>query len=468
MRDPRPARTVTTLIAVLVTALAMVTACVGDRDGGSPDRRSGGDNPYRGGLGRPGQTPSARQVDNAVRSSLDDVERYWRREFPKLADGEKFVPVQGGRFPYSRKKLPPACGGSRPKYEPNAFYCPPGDFIAWDEETLVPQLLADFGPFLVAVVMAHEYGHAVQSRLGQQDQPTIVKEQQADCFAGSWARDVADGKSKTFDGLRPDQLDSTIGGLLFVRDQPGTSALSQQAHGNAFDRVRAFQEGFEQGPSRCAAYRADNLPVTEVPFTREDDASTGGNLPYDDAIRLLSTDLQDFWTRTFPQLGGRPWEPLKVVPYDPADPPACDGDTRSPDGAAGTAFYCAAGDFVAFDATGLGQSLYDRVGDNAIGTLLANLFARAAQDRLGQPTQGRDAQLQRDCFSGAWTSSLFRRDRAGADLTLSPGDLDEAVAAMLVFGRARDGSEDGGGASAFDRIGAYRDGVLSGLSACKT
>jgi hypothetical protein len=46
---------------------------------------------------------------------------------------------------------------------------------------------------------------------------------------------------------------------------------------------------------------------------------------------------------------------------------------------------------------------------------------------------------------------------------LSPGDLDEAVAALLAFGRAGTQQQT----SAFDRISAYRGGVLTGLSACR-
>ena len=44
--------------------------------------------------------------------------------------------------------------------------------------------------------MAHEYGHAIQARLGLDDQPTVVLEQQADCFAGSWIADIQKGDSK--------------------------------------------------------------------------------------------------------------------------------------------------------------------------------------------------------------------------------------------------------------------------------
>jgi len=67
-----------------------------------------------------------------------------------------------------------------------------------------------------------------------------------------------------------------------------------------------------------------------------------------------------------------------------------------------------------------------------------------------------------DCLAGSWTHDMLDRGRTGQGVTLSPGDLDEAVAALLAFGRA----QEGGGATAFDRIAAYRKGVLQGLGAC--
>jgi hypothetical protein len=95
------------------------------------------------------------------------------------------------------------------------------------------------GQLLVGVVLAHEYGHAIQTRLGLTDQPTVVVEQQADCFAGAWLADALAGHSTAFTGITPAQLDSTVAGLL-LRDQPGTSATAEGAHGNAFDTIRAL------------------------------------------------------------------------------------------------------------------------------------------------------------------------------------------------------------------------------------
>ncbi len=447
MAHNRVARLLLAVVVVCTTAAASGCVLVAGRTGDLGGIGSG--------FGRGADRGAANEV---ARRALTDVERFWAATYPTVGGGRPFEPVRGGHHPYTRTDPPPSCGGERFEYQPNAFYCPSDDFIAWDAEQLVPQLHADFGDLLVGVIMAHEYGHAVQARLGGRAQATVVLEQQADCFAGAWVGDILAARSTTFGPVSPDQLDNTVAGLLLLRDQPGTPAQAPQAHGNAFDRVRAFQEGVEQGAQRCASYDAGNLPVTEVPFSSRAEAATGGDLPYADAVTQLSADAQAYWSRTFPRMTGTAWAPLRVVPFDPTKPPACtDPDAPAADGA----FYCPSGGFVAFDNRQLGPALHQRIGDNAVGMLLGDLFARAAQDRRGGSAENRAGQLTVDCLAGSWTSDLLTRDDPNR-LRLSPGDLDEAVAALLVFGRGTSDTT----ASAFDRIAAYRNGVLEGLSAC--
>jgi predicted metalloprotease len=430
-------------LAVLLTAAG---GCVSVRESAGPKTSASAP-----------ATAATASPNEVVTRSVKDVERFWTAQYPALSHGAAFKPIQGGLYPYTETKLPPACGSQQSVYQPNAFYCPDGDFIAWDAQTLIPQLQKQFGPLLVGVVLAHEYGHAVQTRLGLSNQPTVVLEQQADCFAGAWMADVLAGRSQAFTGVTPAQLDNTVAGLLLLRDQPGTAAQAAEAHGNAFDRIRALQDGVEKGVATCAAYRADNLPVTEVPFTSQQDAATGGDLPYAQAVNSLAADAQEYWSRTYPDLAQAPWRTLEVEPFT-GTPPQCPAPDAS---AGGAAFYCRSGDFVAFDNAGLGPQLYQNIGDNAVGMLLGDLFARAAQDRRGRSTTDRAGQLAVDCLAGSWTNNQLKR-KPGQGLTLSPGDLDEAVAALLAFGRAGEKS----GTSAFERIASYRMGVLQGLSAC--
>ncbi|MBM2616247.1 zinc metallopeptidase [Actinoplanes sp. LDG1-06] len=397
--------------------------------------------------------------NDTVTRSLNDVERFWTSEFGRIADGAKFAKVQGGYYPYTEADPPPSCGGQPSEYQPNAFYCPADDFIAWDAQQLIPQLQEDYGPLLVGVVMAHEYGHAIQARVLTGELPTVVLEQQADCYAGAWLAEVLAGNSTAFKNVTNKQLDDAVAGVLTLRDQPGTPALSEGAHGNAFDRIRALQDGVEEGVETCAGYNPRNLPVTEVPFTNARDEASGGNLAYDDAVQLLAEDAQSYWQRTYPQLAGAEWPALPVQPFRAGSPPEC----PQPDASAeGRAFYCPDGDFVAFDSTELGPALHQRIGDYAVGMLLGDLFARAAQDRRGEATRTERGQLTVDCLAGSWTNDLLTRNQRQSKVTLSPGDLDEAVTALLAFGRAAEGE----GPTAFDRIAAYREGTLKGLRAC--
>jgi predicted metalloprotease len=405
-------------------------------------------------------TRSTAEPSEVVDQSLRDVERFWAATYPDIAGGDRFQPVRGGYHPYTETTPPPDCGPERGEYQPNAFYCPVGDFIAWDEQTLIPELQDTYGDVLVGVVMAHEYGHAVQARLGGGRQPTVVLEQQADCFAGAWLADVQAGRSEAFRKITPAQLDNTVAGVLMLRDQPGTSALAEGAHGNAFDRIRALQEGVEDGAEKCAGYETGNLPVTEVPFSDREEAASGGELPsYSDAVNLLAQDAQQYWDRTYPRLTGNDWAELPIQPFEAGQAPDCPAPDAS---AQGAAFYCRDGDFIAFDTEELGPALYERIGDNAVGMLLGDLFARAAQARRGASTTDRAGQLAVDCLAGSWTNDLLTRDEQSRGIRLSPGDLDEAVAALLAFGRA----DEGEASSAFERIAAYRTGVLEGLGAC--
>ncbi|HEX5206006.1 MAG TPA: neutral zinc metallopeptidase [Actinoplanes sp.] len=402
-----------------------------------------------------GPTPP-KKSSGVVTKSLDDVERYWREQYPKISGGQKFQPVTGGFHPYTESSPPLECGGQSADYQPNAFYCPDGDYIAWDAQNLIPQLQEQFGPLLVGVVMAHEYGHAIQARLGNTDQQTVVLEQQADCFAGAWLADVQAGRSTAFKKPTAEQLDDTVAGILMLRDQPGTPAVAEGAHGNAFDRIRAFQDGVQQGPRKCAGYEAGNLQVTEVPFSTRQEAASGGDLPYADAVNLLAQDAQAYWTRTFPDIADQQWQPIRVV--DAGQAPDCAGQDAAVED---QAYYCPGRDFIAFDTERLGPQLYDRIGDYAVGMVFGDLFARAAQDRRGESTTSTAGQLTVDCLAGSWTNDQLTRDQEDQRIRLSPGDLDEAVAALLAFGKAGTG-----GPSAFDRIFAYRKGVLEGTGVC--
>ena len=85
-----------------------------------------------------------------------------------------------------------------------------------------------FGPMSVVGVLAHEMGHAVQFRLGEksnmnQTTPTIVREQQADCYMGNFMRWVAEGKSKHFQLNTGEGLNDILATVFFIRDPAGST-----------------------------------------------------------------------------------------------------------------------------------------------------------------------------------------------------------------------------------------------------
>jgi predicted metalloprotease len=330
-----------------------------------------------------------------------------------------------------------------------------------------------YGGFTLGIVFAHEFGHAIQARAGVEGD-TIMTELQADCFAGAWTGDVAAGNADYF-ALTLDDLDKAIAGFLDLRDSVGTGAEDPQAHGTGFDRIGAFSEGFEEGLDRCADYPdlfdAGELVVTESEFTDPEDYERGGNLPLEEAVSLAVDDLQQFWGVIFTELGQPAWDPVDdVVPMDPdTDEITCGDDTYSGDVLVNASFYCVPDDTIYVDAKNLVPSLYE-VGDYAVATELARQFAYAAQVRLGNLENTLATNLQADCYAGVYAYSGFSGNRGDDQLlSLSPGDLDEAVIAFLLTSDSSAEAEDDDDATvgtAFQRFDAYRTGFLDGIDTC--
>ena len=358
-----------------------------------------------------------------------------------------------------------------------AFYCPDGDFMAYDDGELgvIYELAERFSPSVVAVVMAHEFGHAVQFRTGDLDRdlPTIYTEQQADCFSGAWARRVWDGLAA---GLTFGDEDIRTGliALVAVADPVGTSVLEPGGHGAAFDRIGAFQEGFIGGVDNCVGLIDKPLPLLPNEF----DPATTDQLTNGDArfgwesgeiMALLIGDLSTFWPTQVTANGST----MPAVTLRPVSDPISD-NCGDPEGMATFgAVHCAATNEVLFDEA-FGRVLYDDFGDFAVGYVIGLAWAEAVQLALGSPLQGEPRALASDCLVGAWIGSRINFDPGTGPattaapterhMTVSPGDLDEAVQTALVVGDR--GLSDDREGSAFEKIAAIRRGVLSGLPTC--
>jgi predicted metalloprotease len=407
--------------------------------------------------GRPGDLATAERV------TIGSLTDYWRREMPRTYDRE-FSDLRGGYQPKTPSSKPWRCGGKRVTYRDirgNAFYCGGrgDDYIAYDAAFLFPSLNRAFGSVSPAIVLAHETGHAVQHRAAVVA-PSIVVELQADCFAGSWSGFALRSRDDPV-RLTPTALDSSVAVMLTLRDQVGTPATNPQAHGLGFDRVNAFQTGYENGAQACALFPAEGVPTTELPFSTPLEAQTRGNLSYAAAVPLFVRSLDTFWTAAAPQIrAGAAFTSPRTTAFPQPPLPPCAGN--QPRTARLVVKYCRADNKVSW-IDPLLRSIHYRLGDMATGAVLSDAWGQAGQSQLGLPVTGREAGLQRDCITGAWVSAIA--SGAQPQLSLSPGDVDEVLGAIVAssFQPGAQSSDRGG---AFDRTQALRTGLLEGLAAC--
>lgn len=420
----------------------------------------------------------ALSLDDAIPFYFDSVEEYWSQRLAEV-QGVDFEPVSD-RFPYDPSDLDtvPECAGQlgpRELYEGNAFYCSPDDFIAWDNVGLFPDLLQQFGDFAVGLVIAHEYGHAVQERTGERG-PTIFIELQADCYAGAWAGAMDRGE---IGGSGPmqlsgDDLNGAIGGFLLFRDPLGTPESDPGAHGSAFDRVSAFVDGFRAGPETCTDYLVDRPEVATILIDLSD--PNEGNLPLDDLIPLLEDDLEPYLNRLGADVIGASYTaPAVAVAFGGAagDPPPCGDLSVTAEEVRGIAFFC----------TETGQVFYDRsemddlfTRDNAGDFASAYSFAHAYAQSLvvaSDVEAGLQQVLSADCIVGVWARDIWEEqqlviaaeERLHA-LSLSAGDLDEGVFGLVLVPGTVPSLAQEVQLLAFDRVASFGSGFFDGLNEC--
>ncbi|MET0146058.1 MAG: hypothetical protein ABW328_14950 [Ilumatobacteraceae bacterium] len=421
-----------------------------------------------------GDAKQPRPYDDFLVAALADIQQWWSEQFPEIY-GEPFVPLSGGVFAgYPERTDPiPGCGGESETtydeiHEYSAFYCADGDFMVYDDapDGVLGDLAGEFGPSILGVVMAHEFGHAIQSRAHVFDDAplTITTEQQADCFAGAWVGRAAAGEA---DGVSFSDAEVRSGliAMIAVRDPLGLAQTDPGGHGLAFDRVGAFQVGFVEGLSRCAELIDDPLPL--VPNVFDLGSNPQGNAPfgYEDTeiVGIIGTDLNAYWPQELTALGVATTLPtLTIEPVSSLDDATCDDPTG--DAATGTV-YCASTGQVLLDET-LARELYGRFGDFVVGYMVGGAWSEAAQAALDSPLEGEARSLANDCLTGAWVATLI----PGQDGTtprgarVEPGDLDEAIETALVVGDDTSSADVIG--SGFEKIASFRTGVFGGIDAC--
>ncbi|MGH7512922.1 MAG: neutral zinc metallopeptidase [Gemmatimonadales bacterium] len=184
-----------------------------------------------------------------IQLTLRSLDRFWSREFTRMTPPHPYQKISG--FYAYNYEVQPRRDLHCPMQEINALYCPPPiDAILWEEPHLMRLWHHDVGDFAAALVIAHEWGHAVQQRLRLSvDAPPIQREWQADCLAGVWANYVETEEDSL--RLEDGDLDEGAQGLFLMRDTTGTPWMDLKAHGTGVARVEAYLVGFRQGFQGC-------------------------------------------------------------------------------------------------------------------------------------------------------------------------------------------------------------------------
>lgn len=412
--------------------------------------------------------------DETLTTAITDIQQFWAGEFPRVY-GEPYQPIPEGRIIAAAPGVAiPKCAGETQVYRDvvgNAFYCFGKNFIAFDNKKFFPDLYRDYGSVAVPLILAHEWGHAIQDRAGITDAPNIVLEQQADCFAGAWLGHVNTDGANGIELLPGDQ-DIALSALLSLRDATGSSGEDPDAHGSGFDRVAAFQDGFDNGATKCATYYDSPPENFEIPFINKNEKISGGEIQAGKVIPVAVDLLNSFYSQVMPDF--KPLLLKRVFTFNSTGAkkqlPECGGQVLSRSEVENRFFYCIDDNYVAFDEP-YAQYVYESFGDFGVMVLLANPWAvnvLIQQDFPGVTENTGEAVLRADCYTGGfaaavWNESLKSKTIGGV-VALSAGDLDEAVLALLDYSGTR---SVGGLDVTFTRFRSFRNGFLNGYDNCQ-
>lgn len=405
------------------------------------------------------------QVDELAGQSVSDLEEFWKFAYPDTFDGE-LQPVDE-LFSWDSDAPDGTFCGDTTEGLVNAAYCEDDNTIGWDRTVLMPSLQQTNGDMAITMVLAHEYGHAIQkmATLNPKGVPSLVAEQQADCLAGVYLRWVAEGKSPRFTLNTGEGLNNILAAMIAFRDP----LLSQNdysdgdEHGSAFERISAFQFGFTDGASACAAInikeirqRRGDLPV-ELPTDQT------GELPVTEASVQSLVDAMNilFAPKNPPQLT-----------FDAASASGCPDARPSP-----PASYCPASNTITVDLPGLqaigapsegfeGPALQ---GDNTAYSALMSRYMMAWQhEHDGLVLDDAEAGLRTACLTGVATTKLSKDVTTpdGNTVALTAGDIDEAISGLLTNGLVAGDVNGESVPAGFSRIDAFRVGVLGDADRC--
>lgn len=315
--------------------------------------------------------------------------------------------------------------------------------IEWDRGELLPSLIKTGNILSAGVVLAHETGHLVDFQLRDPKSfdetrtmaQTLVNEQKADCYAGSWLAYVGSGSSRRFTA-DPKSLGEALYSILSFRD---TNTVS--GHGIGVERVNAAMRGFVSGPDVCAQIDREFTTAN-----RQGILLLGSSTSRKRWEPMTEDDVQDIRDEVGTVTGTAP-----KVSGDPCP----DTEVNAP-----AATWCASRGEVSLDYAAFGAFTSDaprvagemREGPgHRIGPLLAAMVQPYLTESGVPSTSGATS-----CAVGVTARALASKNHG--DL-LDFGDLDEILSETLTTGRSGVASDGSVEEWAFNRAKDFLDGL---------
>jgi len=423
---------------------------------------------------RPDAKPESREVaqsdggeaDRLAGQSVSDLEEFWKFAYPDTFDGD-LTPVDALISWDADGRSEDFCGDTTEGLV-NAGFCEPDNTIGWDRGVLLPTLRKSYGDMAITMVLAHEYGHALQKQatLNPRGVASLVAEQQADCLAGVYMRWVAESKSPRFTLSTGDGLNNLLAAMISFRDPlpiENDYYGSDDEHGSAFERISAFQFGFTDGAAACAGITMKEIKARRGDLPVQLPADQSGELPVTEAsARSLIEALNMIFAPKNPPTLSFAGTTAATCPDARPSPPAS---------------YCPASNTITVDLPGLqaiGTPSEDSngaplQGDNTAYSVLASRYMMALQHQHGGVAlDTAEAGLRTACLTGVATTRLSKKVTTadGSTVALTAGDIDEAVSGLLTNGLVAGDVNGESVPAGFSRIDAFRAGVLGDEERC--
>lgn len=205
-------------------------------------------------------TPEEVKEGEFVKTLLADNEDVWTKIFE-----ENNLTFEAPRLVLFSGQVQTACGGASSASGP--FYCP-GDRVIYMDMTFFEELRTRFGAeggdFAVAYVLAHEFGHHIQTLLGtsakvrqlqenrseaEANKLSVALELQADFYAGLWTHYNENQNAM----LEPGDIEEALSAANAVGDDAIQKKMQGQVvpdsftHGTSEQRMYWFNRGFKTG-----------------------------------------------------------------------------------------------------------------------------------------------------------------------------------------------------------------------------